>query len=167
MLRYFKKQMIKAQLISGQAGEYVDGNWAPEHATPVDIKIIAPQPIAANDTVNLEDGEHVRDFLKTYTTKKVMTREDSENADVIVTGGKFYKAYQVDNRKHLGNFYKIIMRKEDPGIWINGTFADAAERIAAADLEVADIGKFYRQLDDKTVWMLLSESPNPTWELIG
>ena len=119
MLRYFKKQKIKAQVIRGQDGEYVEGIWVPEHAIPVDIKIIAPQPIAANDTINLEDGEYVRDYLKTYTTEKVMTREESENADVIVTSDKFYKAYQVDNRKTLGNFYKTIMRKEDPEVWDN------------------------------------------------
>lgn len=138
MLRYFKKQKIEAQLIAGQDGQYVDGIWIPEHAIPVDIKIIAPQPIAANDTINLDDGEHVRDFLKTYTTKKVMTREESENADIIFTGGKFYKAYQVDNRRTLGNFYKTIMRKEDPDVWIN-TVIDSETGALVVDSETGEM----------------------------
>jgi hypothetical protein len=117
MLRFFKKQKRIAQIVRGLEGEYVDGEWVSDFANPADIKIIAPQPINANDTINLEDGEHVRDYLKTYTTEKVMTREESENADVIFWKGKAYKAYQVDNRNPLGNYYKIIMRREDPEVW--------------------------------------------------
>lgn len=119
MLKFFKKQKKTAQIVRGLSGSYVDGNWVGVHENPVDIKIIVPQPISANDTVNFEDGEHVRDFLKTYTTEKVMTREESENADVIFWQGNAYKAYQVDNRNPLGNYYKIIMRKEDAEVWDN------------------------------------------------
>lgn len=117
MLRFFKKQKRLAQIIRGLDGQYVDGEWISQYSNPSDIKIIAPQPITANDTVNLEDGEHVRDYLKTYTTEKVMVREKEENADVIFWQGKAYKVYQVDNRAPLGNYYKIIMRKEDPEVW--------------------------------------------------
>lgn len=119
MLRYFKKQKVKAQLIRSLPGEYVDGEWVPDHGITSDIKIIAPQPIAANDTVNLPDGEHVRDYLKTYTTQKVMSREDSEDADTIFWKGNFYKAYQVDDRVPLGNYHKIIMRRQEPEVWDN------------------------------------------------
>ena len=117
MLRYFKKQKITAQIIKGTIGQYVDGEWIPQFANPEDIKIIAPQPITANDTINLPDGEHVRDYVKTYTTEKVYPRENEENADVIFTKGEFYKVYQVDDRRILGNYFKIIMRKEDPEVW--------------------------------------------------
>jgi hypothetical protein len=48
-----------------------------------------------------------------------------------------------------------------------GTFADAAERIAAANLVAADVGKQYLQLDDNSLWQLLSESPSPGWKEIG
>lgn len=48
-----------------------------------------------------------------------------------------------------------------------GTFDDAAERIAAADLTVEDIGKQYLQLDDNSLWQLLSESPSPGWKGVG
>ncbi len=119
MLRFFKKQKRTAQIVRGLEGVYVDGEWIPSFANPVDIKIIAPQPITANDTVNLEDGEHVRDYLKTYTTEKVMVREESRNSDVIFWQGKAYKAYQTDNRNPLGNFYKTIIRREDIEVFDN------------------------------------------------
>ncbi len=45
-----------------------------------------------------------------------------------------------------------------------GTFINENERETADDLTTDDIGKTYRQLDDNSYWMLLSESPNPGWK---
>jgi len=46
-------------------------------------------------------------------------------------------------------------------------YADAAARTAASGLVVGDIGKFARQLDDNTLWMLTAVTPAVTWSAIG
>jgi hypothetical protein len=139
MLKYFNKEMINAQLIPGVAGQYVNGEWEPEFGPVTDIRIIAPQPISANDTVNLPDGEHVRDYVKTYTKQKVYPREEEEeNADVLFARGKFYKAYQVDDRAVLGKFYRIIMRKQEFEIW-DGSVIDSETGFLVIDSETGEI----------------------------
>ena len=47
-------------------------------------------------------------------------------------------------------------------------FANAAARIAGTGytLVVGDIGKFARQLDDNTIWLLTDDSPI-TWIAVG
>ncbi len=138
MLKYFNKEKIKAQLIPGDPGQYVDGEWTPEFGPVSYIRIIAPQPITANDTVTLDDGEHVRDFVKTYTKEKVYPRESEENADVIFARGKFYKVYQVDDRAVLGKFYKIIMRKQESEVWDN-VVIDSETGFLVTDSETGEL----------------------------
>jgi hypothetical protein len=138
MLKHFNKEMINAQLIPGAEGQYVNGEWVPEFGAVPDIRIIAPQPISANDTVNLPDGEHVRDYVKTYTKQKVYPREEEENADVLFARGKFYKAYQVDDRAVLGKFYKIIMRKQETEIWDNAVI-DSETGLLVTDSETGEL----------------------------
>jgi hypothetical protein len=138
MLKYFNNEKITAQLIPGIDGQYVDGEWVPVFGPVVDIRIIAPQPITANDLVTLPDGEHVRDFVKTYTKEKVYPREDNEDADILFARGKFYKAYQVDDRAVLGKFYRIIMRKQEVEIWDN-VVIDSETGFLVVDSETGEL----------------------------
>lgn len=115
MLKYFKKEMITAQLLQGDVGSYVGGDWVPDFAASQDIKIIVPQPATANDLQQLEDGEHVRDFVRTWSKTRVFTREDDREADRIVTDGDTYKVMQVNDRKELGKFYRVVMHRLEPG----------------------------------------------------
>ena len=47
-----------------------------------------------------------------------------------------------------------------------GEYATAAARAAASDVSAADMGKLFRQLDDNSLWMLVSVSPL-TWKEVG
>jgi hypothetical protein len=115
MLKYFKRETITAQLISGADGAYVDGEWVITLLPQVPIRIIAPQPVTANDTQFLEDGEHVRDYLVSWSKTRVYPREGGEDADRIVFDGDTYKVVQTDNRSVLGKFYRFMMRRLEPG----------------------------------------------------
>ena len=42
------------------------------------------------------------------------------------------------------------------------TYADEAAREAADGFTTADVGKFARQLDDNSIWMLIDDDPE-TW----
>jgi hypothetical protein len=44
----------------------------------------------------------------------------------------------------------------------NWSYADATTRNAATGMVTADVGKFARQLDNNTIWMLIDDSPT-TW----
>jgi hypothetical protein len=48
----------------------------------------------------------------------------------------------------------------------NFEYADAAARTAATGFVAADVGKFARQDDDNTIWMLLNDV-TPTWVQVG
>jgi hypothetical protein len=115
MLKYFKRETITAQLISGAEGTYIDGEWNAVLVPPVPIRIIAPQPVTANDTQFLEDGEHVRDYLVSWSKTKVYPREGGEDADRILFNSDTYKVVQADNRSVLGKFYRFVMRRLEPG----------------------------------------------------
>ena len=43
--------------------------------------------------------------------------------------------------------------------------ADATARAAITDAVAGDVGKFARQLDDNSIWMLTATTP--TWQFIG
>lgn len=47
----------------------------------------------------------------------------------------------------------------------NFSYADAAARTGASGFIAADVGKFARQLDDNTIWMLTATTP--TWVQVG
>jgi hypothetical protein len=115
VLQYFQPETITAQLQRGQAGAYVDGRWVLSLAAAEDIRIIAPQPLVSNDLQMLQDGEHIRDYLTTWTKTRVMTREGGEDADRILFDGDTYKVMQVDDRSLLGRFYRVVMRRVEPG----------------------------------------------------
>lgn len=115
MLKYFKREMITAQVVPGAVGVYVDGVWVSTFGAPADTRIIVPQPLTANDTQFLEDGEHVRDYLKSWSKTKVYPREGGEDADRVLFDGDRYKVVQADNRSALGRFYAFVMRRLEPG----------------------------------------------------
>lgn len=115
LLSYFGDEMTTVQLISGEAGAYVDGVWASDFADPAPISIINPQPLTANDMQLLPDGEHVRDYLKSWSETRVFTREGNEDADRIEFDGDTYKVMQNDDRSLDGVFYGFVMRRIDPG----------------------------------------------------
>jgi len=48
----------------------------------------------------------------------------------------------------------------------NWSYADETEREAETDVTAADVGKFARQLDDNSIWMLIDDSP-VTWIAVG
>ena len=48
---------------------------------------------------------------------------------------------------------------------VAGSHIDAATRIADTSKVAADVGKFYRQLDNNSIWMLTATTP--TWQYIG
>ena len=113
MLRHFKKEMRKAQLIKFGPDSYLDGETAPGIAAPPqDIKIIVPQPAKANDLKQLQEGEKLSDFLRTYAHKKyeIMPRVGDVASDQILWDGQTYTVTQVARRRELGNFHRIIMR---------------------------------------------------------
>lgn len=115
MLRFFENEKITVSLIRGASGTYVDGEWVPALDAAVDIRIIAPQPLSANDTQFIEDGEHIRSYLKSWSDTKVYPREGDRDADRIVFDGDTHKVTQTDNRSILGRFYAFVMRRLEPG----------------------------------------------------
>lgn len=115
MLRFFGQEKITVSIIRGASGAYVDGVWVPALDAAEPIVIIAPQPLTANDTQFIEDGEHVRSYLKSWSSSKVYPREGDQDADRLLFDGDTYKVTQCDNRSILGRFYAFVMRKLEPG----------------------------------------------------
>jgi hypothetical protein len=113
MLSYFDAETVDATVTPGAAGTYTDGEWVPASGATVAIRIIVPQPVNENELQMLSDGEHVRNYRKTWTETRVFVRETDEDSDVITYDGKDYKVVQVDNRSVLGNFYRVMMRELD------------------------------------------------------
>jgi hypothetical protein len=113
MLEHFASEMTTATLIPGAAGNYVNGEWTPATDAGVTIKIIIPQPVSANDLNMLEDGEHLRDYKRTYSETQVSPRIGKVESDTIQVDGRDYKVVQVDDRDPRDNFYRIIMRYKD------------------------------------------------------
>ena len=112
MLGYFLNETVQATLYRASAGLNVKGVWTPGSYTPESISIIAPQPVKADELTMLDDGEHVSDYLKTWTADTtVATREGTTDADEIEWKGSRYKVMQVDDRATLGNYVRVIMRK--------------------------------------------------------
>ena len=113
LLDYFdSSEFATASLVTGGSdgtydseGKYVAGT----PITPTDILIIKPQPLSANDLRQLEDAEHVTDFLRTYTDATVATRRLSKDSDKIIYAGRTYKVMRVDDRSADGGFLKLFI----------------------------------------------------------
>ncbi len=112
MLNYFTSEMVSATLRTFAAGSTdSDGEWVAGADTDTSIKIIVPQPLNANDLKVLEGGEHVSNYLKTWVSVPVTTRESTKDADRIIYNSKTYEVFQYTNRDVLGSFRKLIIRE--------------------------------------------------------
>lgn len=112
MLGYFGTETVTATLHNGAAGTNVKGVWTPGLDAGVTIRMIAPQPVKADELTNLPDGEHVSDYLVTWAeTSTLGTREGLKDADRIDWDGDTYKVVQADNRQVLGGFMRVVMRR--------------------------------------------------------
>lgn len=110
MLQYFGAETITATWTTGNVGSYVDGEWVPDRGTESTINIIAPQPIDSNSMTMLEDGEHVKDYLVTWSQTAVSPRQGDQEGDLIEFKGRSYEVMQVDDRSILSPHYRIVMR---------------------------------------------------------
>jgi hypothetical protein len=115
LLQYFDDEKITVSLIPGAAGSYVDGEWVLVLGASAPLVIIAPQPMTAKDIQSLPDGEHVRDYLKSWSETRVEPRDGGDDADRISYQGDTYKVMQSDDRATLGGFYAFQMRRLEPG----------------------------------------------------
>lgn len=111
MMPYFGFAMITATHFLGSDGAYVDGVWVPGANASTPIQIITPQPVKANELNMLDDGEHVSDYLKSWTAdERILTRDRNRDADMIGYDSEVYKVTQVSKRP-LGAFRKFIMKR--------------------------------------------------------
>lgn len=105
MMPFFGSEMVAAPWTTRTADTYsTAGELVPGTATPTTIRIIAPQPVKADELQMLEDGERISDYVKTYTSSAVQNRE------TLTVYGRVYKVVQVEDRP-IGEFRKIIMRR--------------------------------------------------------
>lgn len=88
-------------------GSYVPGT----PSAPVAIRAMPPQPMSMKDLVKDEAGEFVRDLIVTYTSETVNTRMDDIQADHLIYDGVEYEAYKMNDRRPLGNYRKVFLRK--------------------------------------------------------
>lgn len=107
----------------GLSSEYVDGKWIPYYADPVDILIIVPQPVKSNELRQLPEGEFRRNWRKTWLSGSIKMRDGEQDSDVLIYQGRWYKVFQVDDRRQLGN-YQRAMIYEDPPPWVVTRFSD-------------------------------------------
>ena len=111
MLEYFD-EFVSAKLLRFPDGEYADGIWVSgDVGDPIDIFIIAPQPITEQELQMLTDGEHIKDFRKTYCVDLLRVRKGDKDADRIEYNNVNYEIHNVSDRNVLGDYYKVIMRK--------------------------------------------------------
>lgn len=112
ILSHFETEKVTATWYDGTAGANVDGVWTPGLAAGVSIRMIAPQPVKASEMTNLDDGEHISDYLKTWAeVPELGTREGLKSADEIEWKSKRYKVTQVDDRETLGGYVRVVMKR--------------------------------------------------------
>jgi hypothetical protein len=116
MLEHFSEEFVPAQVIRKSGpGSFIKGIWVPDSdAVPESIRVIAPQPVNARELQMLPDGEHVRNYLKTWTEADVETREGELDSDKLDIFGTVYKVVQVENREPLGQYRKVFIREIRP-----------------------------------------------------
>jgi len=93
--------------VDNAAGQAVPGEELP----PLVLWCMPPQPVSESEIVKDLGGEFVRDLQKTYTSANVLTREETTQADVMVFGGVRFEAYKLSDRRSLGTYKKIYLRK--------------------------------------------------------
>ena len=116
LLDAFDFEMVTASLVGGGTdGSYDDeGAYSPGATeTPVDIFIVKPQPVTANELQMLPSGERTMDYLKSYLKTTINTRELLVDSDIISYSGRNYKVIQVEDRSQDGGFYKFYLKRSD------------------------------------------------------
>lgn len=111
MLEYFGGEFVDATLYRRAAGSYSSGQWTPGAATSSAIQVIALQPVTARELQMLPDGEHVRNYQKTWSTAAFDTRQGGIDSDRLVVAGKTYEIVQVEDRTVLGAYRKAYLRE--------------------------------------------------------
>ena len=114
MLSYFTAQMVDATLYKYSAGSYdVDGVWVPGVESNSDIRVIAPQPLKADERVPVAEGESISDFVRIWvsTSLSVTTRRESEDPDQLLIGTNRYLAHQLDHWDEQGGFRSVVLRR--------------------------------------------------------
>ena len=114
LLQYFDDEKETVSWTPGDLGSYVDGEWVLALGASVPLIIIAPQPMTAKDIQSLPDGEHVRDYVRSWSETQVESRDGGDDADRIDWKGDIYKVMQSDDRATLGGFYAFQMRRLEP-----------------------------------------------------
>ena len=113
MMPFFGSEMVAATHTTHTADTYdAAGKLVRGTATDTAIRIIAPQPVKADELQMPEDGERISDYVKSYTSANVQGRKGSVPADTITVYGEVYKVVQVENRP-IGEFRKFFMRRTD------------------------------------------------------
>jgi len=112
MLGYFGAEMVPAVRYRRAAGSFTAGEWVPGAEAATAIRMIEPQPVAMDELTPAEQGEDVRDFIKSWTAADVRTRAGGADPDVIEWQGRHFLVVAVD-RRGLGNYRKMIMRRTD------------------------------------------------------
>jgi hypothetical protein len=111
MLSFFWSELIDASIVTVAAGTYTKGVYSPGAETVSATKLIAPQPVTANEKQMLPSGELERNYLKTWISVE-LTGWNTPDPDKLIISGKTYKIMSIDNRSTLGGYYKAIIYEE-------------------------------------------------------
>ena len=112
ILQFFAGEMVQASLTTHMNGSYVGGEWTPVDVEPIPIIIVEPQPVTAKELVQLADGEHIKNYRKTWTTNTLVdTRDAGVDADIITYKGVQFKVVEVEDRIFQGSFVRLVMRR--------------------------------------------------------
>jgi hypothetical protein len=112
VLSYFESEKIDATLRVYAAGSRTKGQWTEGLPADTPVRIIAPQPVNANELQQLPSGDYVRNWVKTWLPNSVDPGTLTASSNRILIGSVSYRVYKVENRATLGNYYKAFMAEE-------------------------------------------------------
>jgi len=114
MLDYFAGEFVSATVYHYAGGTRdSEGRWTPGSESSASISVIAPQPVSADERIQIDDGTHIRDYVKTWVDDSIAfkTTEDGEDADQIVVSSQRYLVHQVDHWEPQGGFRAAYLRR--------------------------------------------------------
>lgn len=124
MLQYFADETREALLFASPGVEYVNGEAqvVPGTVTPTTISIVKPQPLTGKDRQMLSDGEHVQDYVKTWTMDDVDQADNDGNGPDHIrilnrNGGPNNEVFRIktlQDRRDEGGALQIVMRLLTP-----------------------------------------------------
>lgn len=115
LLKYFKSEMTDGVLYQYSAGSRdAEGRWVPGGESSTAIELVAPQPVRADEIQQLEPGERITDYVKTwvYDTIPLSTRVGTSDADEVEVNSQRYKVHQINHWEAAGGFVAAILRRE-------------------------------------------------------